>query len=307
MKYEKLSQLGDFVSNLKAAGTPEQTEGLDDMIELINNERRSTPHYENHNDALAINEELIIKEEIEHTALTDKDIKFTNLDQLEELSSGSILPRYTSNDVEVSFYGGNLASITIGKNEIEDLFEIEKCSGPDDDLCYRITDEALQYTLDKINENENRTKNPYIEPGEKKMFEKVWLARTAGNQDVYIDKDTYEHMQAHPDVSMAHIVEAIGKMKDYNGQFRIGPKLAESKDFWDTHALIQTSDVIDWEKSKEFQASNQIEAAKEALDAVKSSIEDSKKHEGFTTSLGIKEQAAEMRDERNKSISDGAR
>ena len=48
-------------------------------------------------------------------------------------------------------------------------------------------------------------------------------------------------------------------------------------------------------------------AAKEALDAVKSSIEDSKKHEEFTTSPGIKEQATEMRDERNKSISDSAR
>ncbi len=51
---------------------------------------------------------------------------------------------------------------------------------------------------------------------------KVLLGTTALGQNIYIGQETYEHMQAHPDVSTEHIIEAISKIKDYNGQFRIG-------------------------------------------------------------------------------------
>jgi len=33
-------------------------------------------------------------------------------------------------------------------------------------------------------------------------MDKVFLARTAAGTDVFIGKDTYDHMQAHPDVSV---------------------------------------------------------------------------------------------------------
>ena len=50
---------------------------------------------------------------------------------------------------------------------------------------------------------------------------KVFLARTSDGQDIYMSAETMEHMKAHPNVDLAHVVEAIGKIDDYNGQFRM--------------------------------------------------------------------------------------
>lgn len=47
--------------------------------------------------------------------------------------------------------------------------------------------------------------------------DRQWLARTASGQDIYIDANIVKHLlQAHRDLDMAHVVEAIGKM-DYSG------------------------------------------------------------------------------------------
>lgn len=51
---------------------------------------------------------------------------------------------------------------------------------------------------------------------------KVFLARTLNGQDIYVSADTMEHMKAHPDVKLAHVVEAIGKINDYDGRFHMG-------------------------------------------------------------------------------------
>ena len=53
--------------------------------------------------------------------------------------------------------------------------------------------------------------------------DKVFLARTANNEAIYINSNTIEHMKAHPNVNMAHIIEAIGKIDNYDGKFSIGP------------------------------------------------------------------------------------
>ena len=44
--------------------------------------------------------------------------------------------------------------------------------------------------------------------------EKVFLATTASGVDVYIEKETYDHMQAHPDVDLEVVKEAINKIDD---------------------------------------------------------------------------------------------
>lgn len=49
--------------------------------------------------------------------------------------------------------------------------------------------------------------------------EKEFLARTASNIDIYVNKETLQHMEAHPDVNIAHICEAIGKLETYSGPF----------------------------------------------------------------------------------------
>lgn len=51
-------------------------------------------------------------------------------------------------------------------------------------------------------------------------MEKVFLAKTAAGADVYVGEETYEHMKAHPDVSIDHIKEAIEK-SDYSGPFKM--------------------------------------------------------------------------------------
>lgn len=76
--------------------------------------------------------------------------------------------------------------------------------------------------------------------------DKSFLARTVSNQDVYIDTKTKEHMQAHPDVKMAHIVEAIGKIGDYNGAFRIGSVTLDHEEPIGTNNCVemQKGDVV---------------------------------------------------------------
>ncbi len=60
-----------------------------------------------------------------------------------------IFDSYTKNKVEISFYGGYLSAIYIDDESIEELVEIPPCRGCDDELDFRITEEALIYTYKK--------------------------------------------------------------------------------------------------------------------------------------------------------------
>lgn len=51
---------------------------------------------------------------------------------------------------------------------------------------------------------------------------KEFLAITNNGFDVYVGDETMRHMQAHSDVPFNLIAEAIGRISDYDGQFKIG-------------------------------------------------------------------------------------
>lgn len=74
-------------------------------------------------------------------------------EELEELgfeyNSSSVLPKYTKNGVEFSYYGGDLCELTIDGKSIEDFFNIPEARGIDDELCYRITAEQLIFAYEK--------------------------------------------------------------------------------------------------------------------------------------------------------------
>ncbi len=51
---------------------------------------------------------------------------------------------------------------------------------------------------------------------------KKLIAATINNVQVYVGEDTLAHMEAHSDVKMSDVAEAIGKM-EYNAPFQIAP------------------------------------------------------------------------------------
>lgn len=57
--------------------------------------------------------------------------------------------------------------------------------------------DAMLYAIDEVRED---------------FGEKTFLARTRSNENVFVSNKTLEHMKAHPDVNLAHIVEAVGKL-----------------------------------------------------------------------------------------------
>ncbi len=58
-----------------------------------------------------------------------------------------IFDSYTKNKVEISFYGGYLSAIYLVDESIEELVEIPPWRVCDDELDFRITEEALIYTF----------------------------------------------------------------------------------------------------------------------------------------------------------------
>ncbi len=62
-----------------------------------------------------------------------------------------ILSSYKKDCIEFTFCGGELSSIYIDDEDIENIFGIEECQGIDDELCHRITKEALLFVYKKIN------------------------------------------------------------------------------------------------------------------------------------------------------------
>ncbi len=66
-----------------------------------------------------------------------------------------IMPSQVLGDIEICYYGGDLCEITIGGRRIEELIDdIPGADGPDDELCYRLTEGALEFLMNKIKEEE---------------------------------------------------------------------------------------------------------------------------------------------------------
>lgn len=79
------------------------------------------------------------------------DLKNEDLEKYGFVSNRSpILQCYTRDNIEVSYYGGELVAIDIDGESIEEIFNIPEASGLDDSLCYRITDEAITYLRELI-------------------------------------------------------------------------------------------------------------------------------------------------------------
>ncbi|MCR4991724.1 MAG: hypothetical protein K6A45_01625 [Lachnospiraceae bacterium] len=51
---------------------------------------------------------------------------------------------------------------------------------------------------------------------------RAFLANTANNQPIYANEATLRHMEAHSDVALEHIIEAITKVDSFDGQFFMG-------------------------------------------------------------------------------------
>lgn len=66
-----------------------------------------------------------------------------------------LCPNFSRNGVTLYYYGGDLCDITIEEDNlivhIYELFDIPEPVGLSDELCYRITDEAIEFVLDRIN------------------------------------------------------------------------------------------------------------------------------------------------------------
>lgn len=76
----------------------------------------------------------------------ETDLMSGNLEKYGFVSNGShILPGYTRDNIEIFYIGSELCAIDIDEKSIEDIIDIPEASGPDDELCYRITDEAITY------------------------------------------------------------------------------------------------------------------------------------------------------------------
>lgn len=76
----------------------------------------------------------------------ETDLMSGNLEKYGFVSNGShILPGYTRGEIEIFYIGSELCAIDIDGESIEEIIDIPEASGPDDELCYRITDEAITY------------------------------------------------------------------------------------------------------------------------------------------------------------------
>lgn len=74
------------------------------------------------------------------------DLRHGDLEKYGFVSNGSqILLGYTRGNIEISYYGDELSAIEIDGESIEEIIDIPEASGLDDELCYRITDEAITY------------------------------------------------------------------------------------------------------------------------------------------------------------------
>ena len=210
----KLEEVKTFAENLIKYGSPEKTEGLNDVISMTERAIKEARDKEV-KEKREKNETKVIK----HTAKNDKEVVYSDLYfSIPMKKIGMLDYKYENNGIILEYFKdgfGFNADIKLTHVEIDG-----KEYGKDYDGEIILSEEEKEFILDEINKVEGRTKEPYTE--EITPSQKVWLARTASNQDIYIDQQTYEHMKAHPDVDIAHTVEAIGKINDYNEQFRIG-------------------------------------------------------------------------------------
>lgn len=201
---EKLCSVVQFAQRLAQLGTPEQTQGLSDVIEMMNRSIEIEPQ-----------NPLIQSKTIDHTPATDKEVKIKDLWDLRTLGmtkhAGLHVENYLENDAEIVFardFDGNwdVADIKIDGKSCIALDEHGEEIYNEEDYSPVFEERAYERAIERI--NQYRFKNPYTE-----TVEKIWVARTADNQDVYINSSDYNALKEQP-ASYAHLIETIGKTKE---------------------------------------------------------------------------------------------
>ena len=82
--------------------------------------------------------------------------KVTCIKDIYELAEDDfIMPIYSKGNIEVCFYGGEISSVTIDSKDIIDLFNLKIY--PNYELEHFLTDEAIAFIIDKVNEAEENT------------------------------------------------------------------------------------------------------------------------------------------------------
>ena len=76
----------------------------------------------------------------------EKELRKGDLEKYGFAPNGSsIFPGYNKGNIEIYYYGGALCAIDIDGESIEEILDIPEATGPDDELCYRLTDEVITY------------------------------------------------------------------------------------------------------------------------------------------------------------------
>ena len=69
-------------------------------------------------------------------------------------TTGAITQSFTQNGVRLSYYGGELCSASVDGRDIEKIFQMKNSGCCNEELQYFITDEALDYLVERINAKE---------------------------------------------------------------------------------------------------------------------------------------------------------
>lgn len=136
---------------------------------------------------------------------------------------------FEQNGVELRFRPrpDNLVCVSIDDVFIEDLFEIPRATSySDTDIGCRITENAVLYTLARINRKDKIKREGFPD--------KTLLGVTKDNVYVYISDKDMEHMKAHSDVDMKHVTKAISTITTPDKNSKI-TKIMENVDL---HEII---------------------------------------------------------------------
>lgn len=204
---EKLESLLNFADRILAVGDSHQVIGVGEIKSSISEYLGNWKEPEENSF------------EVRHTCKNDKDVKFTSVHDIEQAASPWKLYQYEKDGLRLCFDGMELYDARINGVNIKDLWSVPPASSPSDTLSSRLTDEQKQNLVDMLNEKENRTKEPYYDKDTL-----IFLARTADNQNVYVQANDIKKMEQASKVSIAHIREAVGiinKMPQDTPQFGI--------------------------------------------------------------------------------------
>lgn len=80
-----------------------------------------------------------------------QDLFEGNLAKYGLVPNGShLMPGFENEEIQVLYYGRTLSVITIGEEDIWDIFDMPGAEDPYKELAYYITDEAIKFLMEKL-------------------------------------------------------------------------------------------------------------------------------------------------------------